>query len=424
MLVIPLRRMVYCLCFFSTLVSFVSCNDQASSLTEEETVDPETKNAADYVKAGNEFALDLLARVNETRKESFVISPISLEIVLGMLHTGAANATDQQICKLLGFDENGSVNEYYQSLIETLAKLDPSVTVSMANAIIANKNMSLRPSFIQDAQTFYQANAWEMDFGNPGLLADTVNGWVADKTGNMIPRILDPQDNYNGMQAFLINALYFKGNWATSFDETRTDKATFYHEDGTETLVDMMHLTERFYTNLDEDAHSYGLSLPYGNGAYQLTVLLPVSNRTPDSGQKPQTVSGLLSSLDADFWERHWTEGGESMTAVDLPRFEIETDINLNAPLKEMGMTDAFGSFADFSGMSPAKPTLAGILQKSKISVNEKGSKASSVTASTSYNTSPGDGMIFRCNKPFLFFISETETGAILFAGKYNGADR
>jgi serpin B len=255
---------------------------------------------------------------------------------------------------------------------------------------------------------YFNAEVRNLDFSAPWAL-DTINGWCARQTNDLIKKPLDeiPSDAV----MYLINAIYFKGIWATQFDKKNTAKATFYAENGAQNQVDMMHIPEsnfQYYA----DANAQYLDMAYGNGAFSMTVILPHDEK------KLQDVTNGLST---DYFKNIIENCLASRNVeVYLPRFKTKFQTELKDVLKALGMPSAFSICdADFSSMSEIFLYISRVIHSTFVEVNEEGTEAAAVTIVEMVETSVGGSTpVFRADKPFMFVIRENSTGAILFMGK------
>ena len=106
---------------------------------------------------------------------------------------------------------------------------------------------------------------------------------------------------------------------------------------------------------------------------------------------------------------------------VTLPRFKLESELDLDEPLMQLGMTDMFGRDADFSGMTGGTNTglyVSKVLQKVFVEVNEEGTEAAAATSNIFTSRSSRGPPEFRCDRPFMFLIRDNLTGMILFSGQ------
>ena len=390
-----------------------------------------TPEQQDFANDNNRFTLNFLKTVNDGDQsgQSFIYSPLSITYVLGMVNDASTGQTEKELEQTLGFHEGGiqAVNDYCKKLIDGLPKVDISVTLNIANAIFVNKNIAkLKPQFEQDMQTYYDAKAEALDFTASSTL-DHINGWCNEKTKGMIPKILDKVDP--NMVTYLLNAIYFKADWASKFDQKYTKNESFTKEKGEgSTKLPMMHQNV-LIKYLKNDTYS-AIEMPYGNGYWKMTVMLPEEGKTTDD---------IINRLaNCGFLEGHGFCGtmddnyGHYEVDLKLPRFETSSDTDL-VPGKLIGLMQKMGihlafdrEFAEIPNMCERPIYIDMMRQKARIKVNEEGSEAAAVTIAGGMYTS-GIGPVeypkatFHANRPFVYVISELRTGIILFVGKFSG---
>ena len=390
-----------------------------------------TEEQQTFANDNNQFTLNFLKTVNETDQsgKSFIYSPLSITYVLGMVNDAATGLTQQELEQTLGFHKGGikAVNDYCKKLIEGLPKADKDVTLDIANAIFVNQKYTLIPQFEQDMKDYYNAKAAALDFSSPQTLGQ-INGWCNDRTKGMIPEILDEVNP--DMVSYLLNAIYFKADWASKFDTNNTKNETFTTETSTTTLP-MMHQNV-LISYLKTNTYS-AVILPYGSGLWNMTVLLPEEGVTTDDLIKEIAQCSALNNPG-------WCETGGNVfqgyqVDLKLPRFETTSDtdkLNIDKGLvglmKNMGIKLVFDSdFAEIPNMCDNRNLYISMMrQKAKIMVNEEGSEAAAVTvAGMNCTTSVGPAeypkATFHANRPFVYVISEASSGVILFVGKFTG---
>ncbi|MBR1767316.1 MAG: serpin family protein [Prevotella sp.] len=392
-----------------------------------------------FANDNNQFTLNFLKTVNDVDKsgKSFIFSPLSITYVLGMVNDAATGETEKELEQTLGFHEGGikAVNEYCKKLIDGLPKVDERVKLNIANAIFLNKNYTLKSQFGQDMQTYYDAKAEALDFSSPHTLS-LINSWCSDKTNGMIPTILD-EVNPN-MMSYLLNAIYFKADWASKFDQNNTREETFAKENGS-TELPMMHQNV-LIQYLNNDIFS-AVKIPYGSGLWNMMVLLPEEGKTTDDVINHfatcglSGVEGLICQITEDniaTMKKNYFSHYE--VDLKLPRFETSSDTDklgieggLVGLMKNMGINFAFDSyFAEIPNMCEVPVYIAMMRQKAKIKVNEEGSEAAAVTVAGMIEMSamPMEypKATFHANRPFVYVIQEASSGVILFVGKFTGA--
>ena len=369
-----------------------------------------TSSEQKVIAASNRFAFDLFARLNATQPTSNVfVSPLSASMALGMTVNGAAGQTFDEMVSALRLTSATpqDINEGYRSLIQLLRGLDPLTEFRIANSIWYRNTFAFHESFLNDGKNYFDAEIRAVDFGNPATL-ETINDWVSTATNAKIPRILDAISPIHVM--FLINAIYFNGQWQKRFDRAQTMDAPFHALDGTSAPVPLMSQagTLRYFAAPDYQA----VDLYYGNSAFAMTVILPSPGKSVD-GLAQTTSDGAWSELLGSF--------RETDISLYLPRFRLEWERTLNDDLKALGMNLPFrAGFADFSRMSPAGRDLFidFVKQKTFVDVDEEGTEAAAATV-------VGIGVVsmpvrpeMRVDRPFLFAIRERFSGTILFMGK------
>ena len=403
-------------------VVYMMADPQPIQLTEAQMV---------FANDNNQFTLNFLKTVNDVDKSgrSFIYSPLSITYVLGMVNDAAIGQTEKELEQTLGFHEGGikAVNEYCKKLIDGLPKVDENVKLNIGNAIFVNKNYTLKEQFQKDMNDYYDAKAETLDFSSPQTLSH-INGWCYDKTNGMIPTILDEVDP--NMMSYLLNAIYFKADWASKFDQKNTKDEPFTTESGNITLP-LMHQNV-LISYLKNDTYS-AVVIPYGSGLWNMTVLLPEEGKTTDDVIKEIAKSSVVNN-------RGWCETGGNYfrgyeVDLKLPRFETDSDTDkldikdgLVGLMKKMGINLAFDSYlAEIHNMCEQPVYIAMMRQKAKIKVNEEGSEAAAVTVAGMMEKSSMGPVeypkaTFHANRPFVYVIQEASSGVILFIGKFTGA--
>jgi len=254
-----------------------------------------------------------------------------------------------------------------------------------------------------------------LDFGEDKA-ARTINRWVDRETNGKIEEIVEAPINPMTVM-FLINAVYFQGDWQTPFDAKQTETRPFFLANGQQQQVPLMSL--RHTLPYAEDDAWQMVSLPYGeNGRLSMVVLLP---------KEGYSVATLMSSLDAETWQEMVEGLEETKGFVALPRFTVEYEATLNEPLKTLGMEVAFDpDHADFGKLRPIPPNvyISEVKHKTFIEVNEEGTEAA---AATSVELTLKSALVETFNMvadhPFIYGIQDSETGTLLFLGVMNAPE-
>lgn len=381
-----------------------SCND-SHSVTPNKQLQTIPTTFSDQ---SSEFAFDFLKKHNSEEKadKNYFVSPLSLHVALGMLLNGADGKTKEEIQKGLRLSSDLTANNnIYKSLIESLPNSDPKVTNTIANSVWYRNSFTVEKSFLDVLKTSFNATVSAEDFNNIATVGK-INTWASDNTNGKIKKVIEQIDPSQVM--FLMNALYFKGDWKIPFKVENTRDENFVGTIGTK-AVKMMNMLEnvKYAKRTDYQA----LELAYGEGNYVMTILLP-NEKTP--------VSKVINTMSGTEWKSLNTAFSEQKVIVGLPKFTLEYETNLNKVLENMGMPTMFSDAADLSKISaPAGKIKVGFVkQNTFVAIDEKGTEAAAVTTIDIKLTSAPILPEFICNRPFAFFISEKQSNTILFAGK------
>ena len=375
-------------------------------------------SATDPVKqdrhfANTPFAFNFIEKIDNASNEDYVVSPLSLQILLGLVVNGAQAKTAEEIYSVLGIEasEVEEFNNYCSRTIERLPALDPKTKLSIANALFVNQRFTLKDEYLQKVVGPYRAEVSTKDFKDAKGTANEINKWCSDQTNGLIPFILDKVSD--DMLCYLINAMYFKGEWKDKFNPKYTEPEPFKHNGKVVGEVPMMKNYDEFGFYGDELFKA--VRLPYGNGSFSMVVLLP------NEGHSTAEVISFLKQREPE-WIRYCT----SKRKVDLwiPKFEVRYHILLNDLLSKMGMPSSFKKGADFKAMSRDALKLSFVMQDAVIKVDEEGSEAAVITSAgvEGLTAIPMDPPVeFHADRTFLYMIIDNSTGSILFSGRYCG---
>lgn len=386
--------------------------DKGATMDEQKNRPASGKIDPRLVTANANFGFRLYTEVaTRGAGKNVFISPSSVGLCLAMAYNGAEGETKQAMARALEAQgmSVAELNRAYSELKAALENPDPKVQLQIANSLWARKGIKLNPEFVRSTKQFYDAQVTELDFDSP-TAAPAINQWVSDKTKGKIDKIIDSIDRDTIL--FLINAIYFKGKWASEFAKEATREEAFTLEGGSQKRVPMMSQSGsyRYY----EAKNFQAVSLPYGGGRVSMYVFLP---------QKGMALSEFQKNLTAANWDSWMNEFRESEGDVLLPRFKIEYEVTLNDALKALGMEVAFDAVrANFSSMTEdgQKVYISKVKHKTFVEVNEEGTEAAAVTSTEMRATSamrPRDRFRMVVDRPFFCAIRDNTTGTILFMG-------
>lgn len=422
------REMTKLLMLSGTIMLATSCSTVNKSVSSEEASRPQTNKEyenmdAEYltltdaqdsiIAKNNTFAVKLFEKT--AKMQSTVISPISVSYLMAMLANGANGQTKADIMKALQLEEKDldEMNALYKMMIQRCGNTDKGTTLNIANYFAMNKEVKLEDAYTNKMKNIYNAGIESLDFTSQKTTAH-INNWCKKNTNGMIPSIIDKVDA--NASAYIMNAIFFNGTWADKFSKSQTKNENFRGYTRDITMVPMMHKSDKLlYWKNDMYA---AVRIPYGNGSYTMTVMLPNEGISIDEMLK------TMENADLTAWRQ---DAEQCIVDLKLPRFTTETDVTLNNIISELGAANIFNSNADFTNIAKTNMFVSEMFQKAKIEVSEEGTKAAAVTAAimtmSALPTEEPKHVTFHANRPFVYMITEANTNAIFFMGQYTGKE-
>lgn len=365
----------------------------------------------------SEFSLSLFRQASlQANGRSFVVSPIGTAFVLGMLHQSAEGLTASEIRTSLGMKDadRETVNRLFRAVMALTEKADTSVFLVYANNITLNsQRYTVNPAYEKALQQDYEASCIAADFANPHAL-QAVNGWSNEHSNGLVPEILD--EICEDAVLYLLNAVCLKGQWTDPFDAKLTDGGLFNTSSDSREMRMMHRHATMAYAETDG---MKALQLPMGNGAFSMTLLLP-QNGTELTDFVPSLSSQQLASLSF----------AKEEVETTIPVFSTVTDNDLIKLLKTLGVNTVFDrnhSQLPYMVLEAENNLyVSRMLQKARIGIDEAGCEGAAVTLAEVKDgaESPSENASikhFHANRPFVYYISERSTNAILFIGQFCG---
>jgi len=388
-----------------------SCKHETPKIDKKTFIDL-TLTQEKILSASNSFGLDLFQDLVDSAKasENIFISPLSVSLALTMTYNGAASQTAIDMQKTLGYEgmSTSDINQSSKDLINSILNLDSKVVFEIANSIWYRNTFPIKSNFLSINKDYFNAEVQPADFNSQETVS-LMNSWASNKTHDKINQIITQIDPMAVM--YLMNAIYFKGNWKYRFETKNTTKEPFHLTDGNTFSTDFMvqQDTFRYLSNNLLTA----VELPYGDGGFSMVIMLP---------QTGKTYKDLMQNLKAGNWSKWNNQMNSANIQIHLPKFKFKYEKLLNKNLTRLGMGIAFDDKrADFSGISNASQLfISMVFHKSFVEVNEEGTEAAAVTiVGISYTSigNPPSYKIINVNKPFLFAIKENTANSLLFVG-------
>ncbi|XP_046746846.1 antichymotrypsin-2-like isoform X2 [Diprion similis] len=358
-------------------------------------------------KSNDKFTAKFYANVAPKVGGNTVCSPLSAHMILSLLAYGTRGKTEEELRSalyLLGDDsltQNG-----FKSLSQSLNNVT-GLEISLANTIYIQEGITLIPEFLSMSSEYFDSDTPRVDFKNSVESTRQINSWVKNQTNNRIKNLLSPDAVNEWTKIIMINAVYFKGNWEQKFDTEYTENRPFYITKDTKRHIPTMYRKSDYaYAELEE-LNARAIQLPYSNKDFSMLIILP--NEIDELQNLEENFNpGTIASTN---WRSRKVE-------LYLPKFKVESTINLEEILQEMGIKQMFTDFADLSGISQSPLKVGQVIQKAFIEVNEEGSEAAAATAvRVVCKRSVTRPEIFDVNRPFMFAINHKPSRIPIFVG-------
>jgi serpin B len=409
----------------ATIVAVVGCTTQqaAGPAPKSDKARITSPNVADtdleqLVGGNSAFALDLYRALVAEGADNLFYSPYSVSLALAMCYAGARGETERQMADVLHFVlTQEQLHPAFNLLDLELAVRGQNaqgqdgqgLRLNIVNATWAQEGYPFLDEYLDTLAENYGAGLRTLDFSkDPEAARATINDWVSEQTEKRIEDLI-PQGVINSVtRLVLTNAIYFNAAWANPFDPQGTTDGPFRLLDGSQISVPMMQQQASFGY-----AESQGLQvieLPYDGHELSMVILLPAEGTlaSAEKALEANRIDSLLSDL-------HHQE-----VVLTMPKFKVESDFGLAETLQAMGITDAFSSNADLSGIDGSKELfIQDVVHKAFVDVDEAGTEAAAATAvMIALKAMPQQPVTMTIDHPFVFFIRDIQTGTVLFVGR------
>ena len=378
------------------------------------------KVSEDVVNANNDLGMKIFSRLAaDEAGKNMMISPLSISIAMAMVTNGATGENLDEMKEVLGFGEMElpDVNEQFSQLIASLVEADKDLVLEIADSVWMDDVFApdVKQDFVDVLTEFYDAAFFTEDFQDEATVGK-INSWVSEKTHEKIDKVIDEIGPNTIM--YLINAVYFKAAWTTSFDKESTYEGTFMLSDGSEGKADYMGFSydqevPDFYSYSSDWGDENGYSvvrLPYGRGVFAFYGIVPTYDNKSN-------IDDFIAKIAENGFDSYISQLEERSFPVQLPKYKFAYEKSLVDVFKSLGMEKAFAEGALMNiAEEPHAPFISDIYHKTFVEVNEEGTEAAAVTVvEVGENAMPSG---FYANRPFVFVIRDDRTGSILFIGK------
>lgn len=399
-------------CFLILTMTVTGCTGLSRDLMKGYTSDMGTEIAGsvseEFKKAYLSFSWNILKKSSEN-SGNIMISPISIYLALAMTQNGADGQTKEQMKNALYSEEitEEDLNTEIKKLMNYLNADDEAIDLTVANSIWYREGFEADETFLQKNADYYSADIKSLDFAKKEA-PDEINRWVSDATNKTIDKIIDKISE--DVMMYLINAVYFKGDWKVPFSANKTYKQDFNSPQG---AVDADFMSRRGNMDYLKSGGAEGIVLPYKGDKFAFFALMPEKDKTARemiNELSPLKIGEIIGSKETKNLE------------LSIPKFESRYEDSLVDELSKLGMKIAFEpANVDFSLMQKSRNTnlyISDVKHKTFIKVDEKGTEASAVTSVQVEATSmPVEVQRVVFDRPFVYGILDLENGLPLFIG-------
>ncbi|MBO6115477.1 MAG: serpin family protein [Lachnospiraceae bacterium] len=381
----------------------------------------EKKHVTALSKSGEDILYEIMNEADDVNA-NYLISPISIQMALGMTASGSAEDTNtrRELMEVLmpGLDEEPAAFDEEMASLTRRMENDADVKWNVANSIWVKDDgrVKLRDTYVSDMAKYYDADIFMTPF-DADTLKD-INSWVNDNTNKMIPEIikeLSPE-----ARIVLVNALAFDGEWEEAYEDYQiSEDEEFTNADGSKSKVTMMSSEEAAAIKL---AGGLGFIKPYKGGKFSFVGILP------PEGMDTKEYMEKIANDSSGFSEAYLSADYSRDVYADMPEFKTEFGITLDDTLHALGVNEAYSDDAQFFEMItddsyPVK--ISTVIHKTLIDVSRNGTKAAAATLVAMDECEDAElpyvePYIIRLNRPFVYAIVDNESGIPVFLGVQN----
>ncbi|RXP59383.1 serpin family protein [Lutibacter sp. HS1-25] len=357
-------------------------------------------------KSFNQFSFDLYHEI-KLEKGNVFLSPLSSYYALLSAYEGSKNKTKEEFENVLYLKDSAFTNSDYPN--KFTLKTDSLAGLKISNAVWVDKRFQVEPAFKNAVSNKYSSDFKQTEFANTKQAVSDINYWVADKTNQRITNMVSPTDINSETKLMISNAVYFKGEWLKKFEKHRTAESTFFTDNENQYKVDFMNTTEKL-NYFENDAFQF-VAKPYKDSYLSFCMMLP---------KELNGLEAVEKSLNANFFDEILEKSSNTEVWISMPKIKMEASYKLKSALTNMGLNTVFNNEADFSGILKNEPlAIAQVAHKTYFDINEDYTEATAATTTIVYIRGMPSYKTFKADHPFVFFIIDTKTKAIVFMGRY-----
>ncbi|KAF2885625.1 hypothetical protein ILUMI_20567 [Ignelater luminosus] len=365
----------------------------------------DTSDEKSLIRGCNKFGDDIYKEVAK-HKGNVVFSPFALHSSMALLTMGASGNTLKELLFKLSLNNVHNFKKGYETLIKRIQ----NESFHVANNLYISKKLYFLEKYRNEARHFFKAKPVKLDFTKQARATAIINKWVAEQTNKSIDKIVDVDSFDSHTALILLNAIYFKGEWETKFDEAQTLENYVFHTSTGETFCSMMFMKPSQHNILFTDKYSI-LTLPFHKSNIKIAFI--------KVGPKNITISALEEIFSSKRFFQAISQLRPKNAIIKIPKFNISTNYELNKHLSSVGISNIFKS-PSFSNLFRKNVLVSvdTVNQKSLLEINENGVKAAATTQIRMRVRAAPLIHKFYLDSPFLFFIYDSKDELIIFRGR------
>jgi serpin B len=411
-----MKKIIILIC---VLLTMTGCSEES---TNDITIIPHQKkplgintNNIETPESLMDVSLNLFKSIDAS-EENTLISPVSISMALAMTANGADSESIKHFNDFFGVDSIEELNNQVLDIMNGTESEEPGKTFKIANSVwYSNKqDLKVKEDFLSKTKGIYDAEISPLNFSENSKSVKTINNWVDEKTNGMIPQIIMPTDITSDTRMILINSLFFDFKWSQQYDKYQVIVNKFKGQNETNEIE---FLSSQEYSYMETDK-MLGVRKSYQGGRYDFIGILP-ENKTK--------LHNFIQQLNSEKIKELLNSEKNVKTNVMIPKFTCDYSISLKDALTNLGLEDEFkGDTADFGNMYDLDNTniniyINDVIHKTKIELNEAGTKAAAVTAVTMFGNAVAIDIEkpreVKFNRPFVFMVYDKETELPVFIG-------
>lgn len=369
----------------------------------------------DPVAMSNDLDWKLVKEVVLHEEKNIIFSPFSIKLLLSLLYEASSehSKTRQELSQALAGSDLEKNRMLYQEFLESSTKENSNYQFNVGTRIFIDREMAnVTEAYTDLVQSCYRTSIEPVVFNNSVETATKINEWCSDITEGRLNGLVNKELIKNAAM-IIANALFLKASWKNSFKEEQNQNRSFYLTENTTVDAEFMVQTDLYEYLNDQDQQLEMLRLPYKGRHFSMSIVLPYRNRS---------LEKLTETLTAQNLQKLESNLQREEVVVIIPKYKFDYSTTLNDVLIRLGITEVFtegASLPELSGGKKSSLEVSKILQKAGIEVNEKGTLAFAATEIQLVSKFGVDETTeFNANRPFLFYIKDEDSDALLFVGK------